>query len=363
MAPKRKRHDPRPIWAVREGEALEPHHQDQRALRPQNQPIPTPQPAPRTVDNPVAQHNGHLPPPAARRDLTPFERPISDDREVYDEVTRQVCDFIWGLVVEKPDLRRILAEDPQTQLEIEARWGHIIDRQTDARIRGIHRTESVVQVEGIKFESTMSLDQHRRMNQYLNGEVQKSRAAPGTRPIIDYKHTKEVDRFYELTQEGFVQLHPLIQQQIKQTATKQRVRVTHDLKTGEAIKKIIKLRLGNLEISSPSTEWDYRIGVNIEINFPGSLESLTPAMENGRPTTERSKDRMSYSWLSAFQIDLTQVSQGATKNHELELELDPQMLMEAADNIQKKLPDNYESLVSGMVNNLRVLSREITPMR
>lgn len=363
MAHKRKRHDPRPIWAVREGEALESHHQDTRALRPPPQTITTPHTAPRTLDHPPVQNNGHLPQPSSRRELPVFERPISDDHEVYDEVTRQVCDFIWNHVVDKPDLRRIIAEDPHTELEIEARWGQIIDRQTDTRIRGIHQTECVVSVEGTKFESTMSLDQHRRMNQYLNGEVQKSRAPPGDRAVIDYKHTKEVDKFFELTQEGLSLLHPLVQQEIRKAPTRQRVRVTHDMKTGEIIRKIIKLRIGNLEISSPRTEWDYRIGLNIEINFPGPLESLTPATENGRPTTDRSKDRMSYSWLSAFQIDLTQVSQGANKNHELELELDPQMLMEAAENIQKGKSDNYESLVGGLVNNLRVLSREITPLR
>lgn len=364
MLHKRKRHDPKPIWAIREGEALEAHHQDQRLLRQQNPPpSTTPQMQPRALDSTSAQSNGHLPPPKPnKRELTAFERPITDDSEVYDEVTRQVCNFIWANITNET-IRRITAEDPLTELEIEARWGQITDRGLNSRLRGIHQTECVVSVDGTKFESTMSLEQHKKMNQFLNAEVQKSRAPASGRAVVDYKHTKEVDIFYELSQQGFEMLHPLVQQEILSSKTKQRVRVTKDIKTGEVIRKIIKLRIQNMEISSPRTEWDYRIGINLEINYPGPIDNLDRAAENGRPTEERTKDRMSYSWLSAFQLDLTQVTQGPNKNHELELEVKTQLLLEAVENMRRDQPSNYESVVAGMVNNLRLLSREITPPR
>jgi hypothetical protein len=76
---------------------------------------------------------------------------------------------------------------------------------------------------------------------------------------------------------------------------------------------------------------------------------------------KRQKDRMSYSWLGAFQVDLTQVQQGPSKNHELELELNANVLLENADKVNRKEENKFENLISGMMNNLRVLSREITP--
>lgn len=126
---------------------------------------------------------------------------------------------------------------------------------------------------------------------------------------------------------------------------------------------MIKHRIGNLEISSPQTEWDYRIGINLEIAYPAPTEHLTPVVEPGRTpdSMKRIKDRMSYSWMGAYQVDLTQVQQGNTKNHELELELDSDVLLDNADRVRRGEKSMFEELIVGMMNNLRVLSREITP--
>jgi polynucleotide 5'-triphosphatase len=126
---------------------------------------------------------------------------------------------------------------------------------------------------------------------------------------------------------------------------------------------MIKHRIGNLEISSPQTEWDYRIGINLEINYAAPTDHLEPVVEPGRTpdSMKRIKDRMSYSWLGAYQVDLTQVQQGSTKNHELELELNSDVLLDNADRVRRKEPNKFEDLITGMMNNLRVLSREITP--
>lgn len=210
----------------------------------------------------------------------------------------------------------------------------------------------------------MSLMQHRKMNEFLNEQVGKSKITP-SRTDINYKHTKEVDMFYDLDQAGFELLVPAMREIIARQQHRQRIRVTRDMKTGQVIRKIIKVRIANLEISSPLTEWDYRIGINIEIEFPGPVEPLTPVIDRDRnlEDMERKKDRMSYSWLSAYQIDLTQVVQGKNKNHELELELDARTLLKATEkvNSQDPPPNDYEALVAGMLNNLRVLSREMTP--
>jgi hypothetical protein len=255
--------------------------------------------------------------------------------------------------------------DPKVQLEVEARWGQILEKTTNQRIRGFWRTETVINTEmlEVKFESTMTVQQHKRMNMYLNTQVQHSKTSGGSRPAIDYRHTYETDIFYELDQDGFSKLNPIVQRLISASGSRQKVRVTRDMKTGEFLRAIIKHRIGNLEVSSPKTEWDYRIGINLEIDFPGPIESLKPALEGGKTleSMQRQKDRMSYSWLGAYQVDLTQVTQGTSKNHELELELDSGVLIAEADKVRRKEVTKFESLINGMMNNLRVLSREITP--
>ncbi|KAF2034396.1 mRNA triphosphatase CET1 [Setomelanomma holmii] len=379
MPLKRKRHDPKPIWAYLEGEELSPELHRQQEQRQQSrppppaiQPQPTPQAHAQPPPPPMAHRNGlpvngHGVPskPGAASELSGYERPVSNDAHVYDEVSRKVCDFIWKMAVTNDAVRNAINESQHTQLEIEARWGHVIERQSNGRLRGYHDTETAIKSENmdIKFESTMTMEQHKRMNIYLNAQVQQSMAPGASRPPVKYQHTREVDILYELGQAQFASLPRMVQVLISAQGGRQRIRVTRDQKTNEVIRSMIKVRLGNLEISSPQTEWDYRIGINLEINYPGPLEGLTLAVEHGRTpdSMKRLKDRMSYSWLGAYQVDLTQVQQGPTKNHELELELDSDVLLQNADKVTRKEPNSFESLITGLMNNLRVLSREITP--
>lgn len=268
-------------------------------------------------------------------------------------------------------LRQAVAEGQGTQVEIEAKWGQILDRGTKDRIAGIHESECVVRRGGLentkfestKFESTMSEEQHKRMNIFLNGCVVRAKsnaavAPKASRAPLDYKHVRQTDSFYELNQAGFDLLAPTTRD-ILQSPSKQKVRITRDTRTGQVLEKIIKHRVINLEISSPQTEWDYRISVNLEINYPGPSDNLVESMEHGRSYTRR-KDRMCYSHLQAYRIDLTQVTNPeGEKNHELEIELDAAKLIGEAERIHHNSPSMYEEIVGGMVNNLRVLSRAI----
>ncbi|KAL5115962.1 hypothetical protein ACEQ8H_006184 [Pleosporales sp. CAS-2024a] len=373
----RKRHDPKPIWAYREGEDLPPELQKQHEQRQQQSRPPPPvqsQPAPPHVqpaatpithrNGPPMNGNGAPPHGAPVAELIGFERPVSNDAHVYDDVSRKVCDFIWNVAVNNERVRNAIAESEHTQLEIEARWGQIIDKGSDSRLRGFHDTECVIKSQNmdIKFESTMTLEQHKRMNMYLNGQVRESKAPGASRPPVNYQHTKEIDMFYELGQEQFATLPGIAKILIHGAGVRQRIRVTRDQKTGQVIRCMIKHRLANLEISSPQTEWDYRIGINLEINYAGPLDNLQPVADAGKDleSMKRQKDRMSYSWLGAYQVDLTQVQQGPIKNHELELELNSDVLIDHADKVRRKEPNSFEGLITGMMNNLRVLSREIT---
>ncbi|KAF2856792.1 mRNA triphosphatase CET1 [Plenodomus tracheiphilus IPT5] len=385
MPLKRRRHDPKPIWAYREGEELPPElkqqqEQQRQQLRPPPAPAQPPPPPsqaqPRVQASPIAHRSGPPPstydgPPAPQSttttELVGFERPISDSPQVYDDVSRQVCEFLWREAIGNDAVRNAIA-DPHVKLEVEARWGQVIDRNSNHRLRGPWDSECVLKHGALdaKFESTMTLEQHKRMNLYLNEQIQRSKAPGATRVPINYEHTREIDAFYELGQQEFDLLNPIVRQIIhahSQNSGRSRIRVTKKKETGEVKDVIIKQRLANLEISSPRTEWDYRIGINLEIDFLGPVEKLKPALEPGKTveSMQRQKDRISYAWLDAYQVDLTQVAQGTSKNHELELELDSKTLLNHADRARRNEPNKFESLITGMMNNLRVLSREMTP--
>jgi polynucleotide 5'-triphosphatase len=379
MPLKRKRHDPKPIWAYREGEELSPELkrvQEQRQSRPPPptvppQPIPQSQPPP----PPLAHRNGGPPngngvprPAITTRELSGFERPVSNDAHVYDEVSRKVCAFIWNQAADQRSLvRKAIAVSELTNLEIEARWGQIIERPINTRLRGYHDTETIIKSQAgrdLAFESTMTLQQHKAMNNYLNRQVQQSKLPGAARPPINYQHTKEVDTVYEMGQEQRATLPEAVKTLINDVGggRPQRIRVTRDQATKQVIRSMIKLKLANLEISSPQTMWDYRIGINLEISYPGPVDNLKPFVEPGKTeeSMKRYKDRMSYAWLGAYQVDLTQVLHGSAKIHELELELTSDVLLSNADQNARGQPNEFENLIAGMMNNLRVLSREIT---
>jgi polynucleotide 5'-triphosphatase len=380
MNRKRKRHDTKPIWAALEDEIADGLTFAQwQKRREQSRPVPTPQPqaqsqpalAPASVpvrSGPPLQNSFSAPQPIVSHELAGYERPVSDSDRVYDDVSRKVCDFIWNTVIVNENVRKAVAESPRTtQVEVEARWGQLLHKESGQRIHSNISTEGIVRPEAaevFKFESTMTMQQHKAMNKYLNEQVQKSIAPDTMRAKVQYKHTREEDQFYVLDQQAFSTLPPHTQLLVSSTKKPQRIRVTRDPKDPtKPPTALIKVRVENMEICSPQTEWDYRIGVNLEIKYTGSVEGLTPVVERGRDadSMKRYKDRVSYSWLDAFQIDLTQVSSGSNKNHELELELNSDVLLHHGDRNRHDQPNSYENLINGMLNNLRVLSRQITP--
>jgi hypothetical protein len=149
--------------------------------------------------------------------------------------------------------------------------------------------------------------QHRAMNNFLNDSVKASLPQAGSKRIpLSYAHKKERDTFYEVSAND---LPPVIQHHLH-PRHKPRVRVTTDQVTGEMTAKIVKCRIADLDIYSPRTNVDWRVSVNLEMNYDGDVRSL-PISEGGggrgRGGGERNKDRMSYRHL-AYQVDLTQVA-------------------------------------------------------
>ncbi|KAI8883168.1 mRNA triphosphatase CET1 [Backusella circina FSU 941] len=224
-------------------------------------------------------------------------------------------------------------------VEIEAKLGILIDKQTGKRMDIGAFTETIISRQDnryYRFESNMSLEQHRHYNKMLNELVEKTNAPDYRGERIRYKHTNETDRFYE------------------DSKTRKKCRVTVDQKTGQVVPNgiIEKTRVIDLNIHSPMQALDYRISVNLENPRP---KPTTPA------TYERNKDRISYQH-GGISFDLTQVKTAAGKegelSHELELEFaDVKALANEKDKYDNKQHSQYTQMIEVFVNNIRLLSR------
>lgn len=152
--------------------------------------------------------------------------------------------------------------------------------------------------------TTRPQEQHRAMNNFLNETVKASMSTTDSARIpLSYAHKKERDTFYEVNP---AELPPVIRQNLN-PRHKPKVRVTTDQRTGEVLAKIIKCRVADIDVCSPRTTVDWRVSVNLEMEYGGDITNLpvVDATKGGRG--ERNKDRMSYRHL-AYQIDLTQVA-------------------------------------------------------
>jgi hypothetical protein len=133
------------------------------------------------------------------------------------------------------------------------------------------------------------------------------RARP--RVPVQYKHRREIDRFYELPKELNARMPSSVQNLLRPGQTLN-VRVSYDQKTNEILAKVIKVRVNNLHIHFPDQPLDCRISINLEMPWEGSVEELEQFDATSTKTRKpvRNKDRLSYRH-GHYQIDLTQVTQ------------------------------------------------------
>ncbi|KAJ5308921.1 hypothetical protein PENANT_c013G08413 [Penicillium antarcticum] len=309
------------------------------------------------------------PPSKSAGSLGPWEPSITGFIP-HEEVTKTLCDFLFKHVVLRTDVNAgpagSAAAGQGAIIEVEAKLGHIIDMDSRDRVNLPILTESVINRESgrfrTSFESTMTVEQHRAMNNFLNETVKASMPQQNpTRIPLSYAHKKERDTFYEVQASD---LPPIIRQNLN-PRHKPKVRVTTDQRTGEVLAKIVKCRVADIDVCSPRTTVDWRVSVNLEMEYPGDVSTLTAVDVAGRG--ERNKDRMSYSHL-AYQVDLTQVAkseQQPGKNefeHELEVEVSAAEIRRQGQLAMAGDPKNqYEDLVKGFVDNIRLLARAVPP--
>lgn len=319
-------------------------------------------------------HPGPPVPQASVPKMLPgFHRPWEQNiinKDQYDEIASQVAGFLFHNVVSQDDPALVGGGPDAPIIEIEAKLGHIIDRNMNHRLRLPVRTETILDTQDpglkVQFRSSMTDMQHRHFNQFLNQIYMDSKRGAldpePSRVPLEYLHTRECDSFYELPPDQY----DILPRTIRETRNPRhsvRVRATTDQKTGKVIKKIIKTRIADLNVYSPLTAFDWRISVNMEMPYNGDLERLTPAGGGGANSSDgdRNKDRMSYRHI-IYQVDLTQVTdKHGKKEHELEVEVDGEEIRKQGMLLREKRPNSYEQLIKGFVDNVRVLIRAVPP--
>ncbi|KAJ5935279.1 hypothetical protein N7466_004826 [Penicillium verhagenii] len=329
--------------------------------------VPLAPPAPVATSAPSSNNTSRTKPVGI---LGPWEPSITG-LIPYEEVTKLLCDFLFQHVVMRNDVGAgsagSAAAGQGTIIEIEGKLGHVMDMDRGERLNLPILTETVVNRDiprfRTSFESSMTVEQHRAMNNYLNEQVKASMGGPNSpRVPISYAHKKERDTFYEVSP---ADLPPVIRQNLN-PRHKPKVRVTTDQRTGEVLAKIVKCRVADIDVCSPRTTVDWRVSVNLEMEYEGDHRNLPLVDMSKGGRGERNKDRMSYRHL-AYQVDLTQVAQAEppTKNefeHELEVEVSAAEIRRQGQLAMNGDPTNqYEELVKGFVDNIRVLARAVPP--
>ncbi|KAF5382495.1 hypothetical protein D9615_003047 [Tricholomella constricta] len=299
----------------------------------------SPPPAKRARLTPSPHHNnrdGANGQPHMREPLPPLSLSILGV-EPLDEFIKEIADFIHHMIVTRPDLGG--------SVEVEAKVGVLRDKATGQRIMLPVLVESILAPDSLdcRFESNMSVNQHKHYNNLLNNLKTASSQSSHPASPLGYSHLYLVDSFYASDS----------------SHDREKIRVTRDEKTGSVIECMRKIRLGDLNIYSPKRAADWRVSVNLEVPVPHPL---------GSATHTRRKDRMAYSH-EEFNIDLTQVTSSMSASappqilHELELEIarSEVLLATAATRGDPNVPEHersaFDELIRAFVNNARILVR------
>ncbi|MCJ1225316.1 mRNA-capping enzyme subunit beta [Toensbergia leucococca] len=306
--------------------------------------------------------------------LGPWEPSILNTAPL-DDVTHSLSEILFNEVVRRDDVGPgsavggVGGVGRGAVLEIEAKIGQLIDRNTNDRIRLPVMSECIVSKGDpnlrVNFKSSMTESQHRSMNGFLNkalldSQPSKSDSSANPRIPMTYVHTRECDSFYDLSQAGLLSLPASIRNQLDQRHPRVKVRITTDQKTGKVLAKIVKARVTDVDVYSPRTPFDWRVSVNLEMDWDGDMKDLVES-KNGQKRADRNKDRVSYRHQS-YQIDLTQVTPSDTsskpeKEHELEVEVSSSEVRKQGLLFKNNQANRYNDLIRGFVDNVRTLAR------
>lgn len=273
-------------------------------------------------------------------------------------LVKQVMDWLYVSLDANQDIG---LHPREGAIEIEAKIGTLIDRDTGERMRLPVTSATVLDPRNdrFQFESRMQEAAHKKMNEFLNRITQTAATTPG-RKKIEYTHTRETDSFRTLNDIGMKMMPEALLSRSKRRDL--RLRTSTRDKDGATTGRIVKLPLSQLQIHSPLDSYDVRISMNLEVNLDQpevDTLDITDSPTHDKPAQpERKKDRVSYRHL-ACQTDLTRVdTPGLGPKYELELELDSGMLRMQQGLLKRGEENGFQAVVEGFMDNLTLLMRQ-----
>lgn len=273
---------------------------------------------------------------------------------------RAVAEWIYANFV------KILLENRQ-YMELELKFGTIVNKDTGARLDIGVSSECIYSSSATtKFVSGVHETGWTEMRNFLE-ELEKayqeeSRKNPA-KPRRKFATTESdgTDYFYHVSERNEMP---------------RKIRITKDnTLTPPRLVGIRKQRLSDLYIHNPSSMYDLRLSMSLEM--PVEEGSVEPIMKKNKAALQRMKKRTSWSHApTVTKFDFTEVrvpqtlknSSGKavteyTKTWELELEIDTYQIFRGFDKIRDGLDSiRFEELVEVFLNNARCLNNRVTKL-
>ncbi|RLV90904.1 mRNA-capping enzyme subunit beta [Spathaspora sp. JA1] len=348
---KPKRYETPPIWAQ---QWIPPNQQGERAQLEETEPT-----------------NGNLQPHAKLSDKHVFDYTTTRSVDLQcsitgvippASVTRTIAEWIYANFSNIEDRNR-------KYVELELKFGKIIDKRTGNRLNVNVVTECIftdhsnirydMQVEEIAWQEVRKFFEELERNYQEDHKGAHKQAGP--RRKFNMLESDQTDSFYQIGGKG---------EHIK------KVRVSKDNEISPPrYVAIHKERIADLYIHNPSSMYDLRLSLSLEIPVPEN--NIEPIITKNKPSLVREKKRTTWTHAPTItQFDLTRVliplesknKQGKKIvthdiSYEIELEIDTLEVFNAIDKITQGI-DNFrlEELVEVFVNNARVINNRVTKL-
>lgn len=273
-----------------------------------------------------------------------------------NDFTKLVTEWIWA---NHEAVKNSYSDIPNVSdyIELELKFGQIIDKAKDRRINLPVNTECVIS------------------NDYFNQECmfQAGVLLPEFNSAIDTLETYMAESnevgpagsASQKTKRGkFVmeKMHvvDMIASTVSRNSKPSSTRVTLDTKTKRRVSSIQKQRVSDLFLFLPNTRFDLRLTMSLEL----PVDMNDAAYENFKTkiNTQREKNRVSYiHQATATRVDLTKVKEANSKiyKYEVEVEMDNGSLIRSI----KKVNDDpllFPDLVQAFLDNARIITRRIS---
>lgn len=271
---------------------------------------------------------------------------------------RMIAEWIYANFVE------ILVENRQ-YVELELKFGTIVDKTSGSRISiGVSSECIYTDTSAIRFELSVHEAGWKEMRAFMD-ELEKQyqedvrRDPSKPRKKFATTETDNIDFFYT---------------HAERNERPQKFRITKDhLLNPPRYAGIEKRRLSDIHVLNPSSMFDFRISLSVEI--PIAEGSVEPIMKKNKIVLQRGKKRTSYTHSpTVTKFDFTEVSiPKPTRNkagktvisneisHELELELDTFLIFRGFDKVRDGLDSiRFEELVEVFLNNARCCNNHVT---